>query len=199
MADAVHLDEHDFERWMMGELSPGEAERARSHIAACEECRRIHAALVEVARGARAFDAAVPASRSAAPRRPLLWVGLAAAVLAAVLVLPWLRPDRRTESDGALRAATMSPGPSLIEPLGIVSEIRRLVWTPVPGAESYRVELLDAEAEPLWTSEPTTATAVPWPSAVAPEPGTYYWRVLARLPGGAETGASELGRFELAP
>jgi hypothetical protein len=201
---APHLGEDVFERLMMGDLDAFERRTVRRHLEECAECSRIHGALIELEAGARTFDAGVPAAGRGVgegPRRAA-WIGLAAAAaLALALLLPW-RSRLSTpvpESPDTIRAGERLDGPVLVAPVGRVSAVSRLAWRPVAGAESYRVELFDADAEPLWTSPPTAASEVPWPPAIAARSGLYYWRVSCAIEGGAESLTSGLERFELTP
>jgi hypothetical protein len=198
-SESRHPDEATFERLMLGELSPFERRAALRHVERCAECSRVHAALAELESGARAFDPGVPA-HGTGRRIPGPWIGLAAAAaLALAVVLPWrswMGDSTQPESD-SLRTLESSTGPRLVSPLGTVAAVERFVWTPVPGAASYQLELYDGEAEPLWTSPALDQPGVAWPPAVPARPGLYYWRVEAAVGGGAETVTSPLERFAL--
>jgi hypothetical protein len=63
-------------------------------------------------------------------------------------------------------------------------------WSPVAGADRYRVSLFDAEGSVLWESEVAGSTAA-LPDSVRLTPATpYLWQVAAR------TG---VGRWSAAP
>jgi hypothetical protein len=198
---AEHLDGAIFERLMLGELSAFARAAALRHVEHCDECSRIHAALLAVEEGARAFDPGVPSLGQARPgMHRAAWLGLAAAAtLALAVALPWRSwlAGPTPAAEDVLRSAGGSVAPTLAAPQGRAPGRPDFVWSSVPGALAYHVELFDAEAEPLWTSPPVHATSLPWPDAVPAAPGPYYWRVVASVGGGAESLASPLGRFEL--
>ena len=68
-------------------------------------------------------------------------------------------------------------------------------WEPVPETRSYRVELLDAEGELLWTGQ-ANDSSLSWPAEIGEREGLHYWRVVAALDQGGSA-ASELVRFEI--
>jgi hypothetical protein len=75
----------------------------------------------------------------------------------------------------------------------------RFTWQGIATARSYEVELFDRDAESLWKSGVMSEESVPWPEEVSPEPGRYYWRVVAILAERGERIASPLVSFELRP
>ena len=65
------------------------------------------------------------------------------------------------------------------------------------SAEHSEVEVLDAEGELVWLSDPIRASRATWPAALSPpRPGVYYWRVVTSREG--ERLTSELVRFQIA-
>jgi hypothetical protein len=200
---APHVGEEAWERLACGELSIEERERVLDHSSRCPPCGRVLRALVILENEAREFDPHVrPRSRM---RRGAL---VAAAVAAAAAVAVWLGvPDSRTPlSDpsatgaGALRSGSESDRPMPRSPQGEVHGAPDgFSWDGTPGARSYRVELLDAEAESLWRSGEVAETKTSWPEDVPPEPGRYYWRVIATRSDRGETIASPLVSFEVHP
>jgi hypothetical protein len=99
-----------------------------------------------------------------------------------------------------LRGDARRPEPT--EPLGAVARWpERLRWSASDGARGYRVRILDAEGEVIWTSPLVAATEIPWPSAVAPRPGRLYWQVIALPEGGreADAAASVSAAFDYTP
>jgi len=168
-----------------------------AHVAHCDRCRRAVASVAraladpEVARELRAAD---PAARRRGPR--VAWAALGVAAAAAVLLLA-----RPPGVDGPLsphRAApiTAAPAPAAVWPVGTVAEARSLRWTPVPGADRYRVTLFDTEGAVRYETE-LAATEIALPDSVVPAAGeTRWWRVEARI-GFDRWAASELIRFSV--
>lgn len=199
-----HLDESTWERLACGELGPAERRAAFDHITRCASCRRILRAVEALHEGAQKIDPEAPrrgpwshgpTTRSA--RQVWLWAAAAAAVAVACLAVLLLPPP--TVPTAAIRGEV----PAAAEPVEPIGKLSRapaaLRWQPAAGARGYRVEMLDADAEPLWTSRTVTATALPWPDEVAATPGTYYWRVLAMPAEGGPPRSSSLVRFDLGP
>jgi hypothetical protein len=176
-----HLEEADWERLALDELSPEARRAARAHIERCEECGRIDRALRELRQEAQTFDPGVPAERrpSAAPR----WLAaIAAAVVAVAGVGLYRLSTRRTGVEQVRGVATARP--SDLSPHGVQRvRPRALRWSPVTRAIGYRVKLYDARAVPIWTSPTVSGTTLAWPDQVGAA-GTYYWQVTA-LPSGA--------------
>jgi hypothetical protein len=203
-----HPDEQAWERLACGELTDELRRSLLDHVVDCAECTRVYRALAELERGARRFDPGVPRPGLArwARRGRLVWrwgLGGAVAAAAAAVLAVWIgvrppAPEPAPSPPEALRSgsAAAGPGPVLLAPLGAVTAPPELAWEPVAGAQRYRLELLDAEGEIVWTAT-TAGTSVPWPAAVPRRPGRYYWRVIAELERGG-TVASALEDFDVA-
>jgi hypothetical protein len=204
---APHVSEDHWERLAGGELSPEERECALDHASRCSECGRILRALLLLEREARDLDLTVPAGLSTVSepprRRAFLWSAAAAAAAVAILWLtvPSFRSPEPSSSGGdALRSTGARDRPVPTEPVaGAAGAPRRFSWSGIATARGYEVELLDADGEPLWKSAFVTEESVPWPQNVPPEPGRYYWRVVATLAEGGERIASPLVSFDLEP
>lgn len=211
----LHLDEDGWERLAGGEMESAERQRALEHITGCPECAPIYRGLSLLEEDARVFDPGVPVDALAGPssvagvsrsRRPvprLLWGALAAAAALVLFVaLPTNSPVEETESTPSavdrLRATPQRQRPQPEAPLGvIIVPPAAFSWQGIPGAGAYRIELLSADAELLWSSEALEETSHPWPDEVVAEPGRYYWRVLALPEAGGEPVPSELVAFDL--
>jgi hypothetical protein len=202
-----HPPEEAWERLACGELSEHERRSLLDHVVDCAECTRIWRALVALERGARRFDPGVPKPGLATPRRPAprAWTwglggALAAAAAAALIVWAGVRPQLpeppRQPAGETFRSGPEAPArPVLRAPLGAVAAPQTFTWDPVPEAVSYRVELLDADGEIVW-STPTAETSAAWPSTLPHSPGRFYWRVVAELERGGST-ASALEDFDV--
>ncbi len=205
---APHVSEDCWERLACGELSLEERERALDHASRCFECGRILRALLLLEREARAIEPLVPAGlsiHSERPRRAFLWGAAAAAAAVAILWLtvpPYLsRFSESSPSDAdAVRSTGERDRPVPTSPLAEVAGApERFTWQGISSGRGYEVELLDADAESLWKSGVVPDESVPWPEEVSPEPGRYYWRVVATLAEGGEKIASPLASFDLKP
>jgi hypothetical protein len=200
-----HPPEEAWERLACGELSEHERRSLLDHVVDCAECTRIWRALVALERGARRFDPGVPKPGLATPRRPAprAWTwGLGGALAAAAAALTlWIgvRPPAPPPAEPAgetFRSGPAEPArPVLRAPLGAVDVPGAFAWEPVEGAVNYRIELLDAGGEIVWTAA-TEETSVAWPATLPGSPGRYYWRVVAELERGGST-ASALEDFDL--
>jgi hypothetical protein len=130
----------------------------------------------DVGREATALER--PSSR---PRwRRYVFPAAAAAILVALLgPLEVFRPGRGATH----RAPTIANGslPNALAPKGTVAEVHELRWTPVAGADRYRVVLFAADGRAVYEAEPLAAVA-PLPDSVVLAPGhRYLWRVEARV------------------
>jgi hypothetical protein len=68
-----------------------------------------------------------------------------------------------------------------VTPQGAVADVAELRWTPVEGADRYRVTVFDAEGRVVYEVEPVAAVA-PLPDSVELTPGRrYLWKVEARV------------------
>ena len=204
-----HVSEDCWERLACGELSLEERERALDHASRCFECGRILRALLLLEREARAIDPHVPTGLSTVSERPrrraVLWGAAATAAAGAIL---WLTvpsflskfPESSPPDGEALRSTGERDRPVPRSPLADVAEApERFTWQGIATGRGYEVELLDADAESLWKSGVVSDESVPWPEEVPPEPGRYYWRVVAILGERGETIASPLVSFDLRP
>jgi len=196
--------EEDWERLACGELAPADREKALDHVTRCAACARIYRALDALSEGARAFDAGVPApaARVLPFSRGLLLGGLAAAAsLAVILLRPAATPEVPRSSPGnGFRGAPSSLDPVPVAPRGRVAGIpTELRWHGTSAPALYRVMILDADGETVWSSGEIDGTALSWPRELELKPGSYYWQVVALpkrgLPG--DRRASALVAFEV--
>lgn len=130
---------------------------------------------------------APPVKRSRPGR--FLWLASAAAVLAAVLVMPMLW----IEGDDGLRRPNVLVVPGQGAQLGDVPE--QFEWPYVPGADSYILVLRNAGAEVLWRSASVSEQRleIDGTSRLLLETGgTYIWTVEASTP----SAVVELGPFQ---
>lgn len=167
-----------------------------AHAVECDRCRTALAMVV------RALgDPAVQHEVRAVERRGgnrTRWLALAGVAAAALLALV-VRMPRTTIPDSPHRASpiTAAPAPQAVSPVGAVAGVRQLRWTPVAGAERYRVTLFDANGTVLYEAE-QPGTELTLPDSVVPGPGVRrWWRVEAQL-GFDRWAASDLNEFVIA-
>jgi len=197
-----HPDEMTVAAYLDGRLPAGALDEFEAHLAACDECRR---ALV-LMRGLEELEAEPVPPALLGPRRRgrwAPWAALAAAViLAGLLVLP-LEVGTAPGADGlpVFRGAT-TRGPGLLWPAdGAVVRRGELLfrWTPVEGAESYRVRVWSVKSDFLLEFGVREGqTEAGWPEDQPPAPtGELLWRVRA-LSSRGTLGESRPASFELA-
>ena len=179
-----HPDEFTVASYMEGRL-PDEARAAlEAHLADCDECRR---GLI-LLRGVEQLEAKpVPRELLERPRRGRrqFWAAAAAAVfLGALFVVP-LTEIVRPGADGppVFRDAG-TQGPGLLSPEA-GSVVRRgelfFSWTPVEGADRYRIRVWSVKTDFLREFEirgGQTETGWPADAPLAPA-GELIWRVQA--------------------
>jgi len=158
------------------------------HVMACNACRR-EFDLLRAIETAGAASAATPSSRSL--RRRLAPVALAASLLLAVGVGVLVRnrgPSGDIPRGGNSSLVLLAPGAeaSSAEPI-------RFVWSSIPGARQYRLEVLDA-AESVIVAEQTADTTLLLPGGRLGM-GDYRWWVRDATPGAQ--GASALRNLRI--
>ena len=159
-----------------------ESERVETldHVMSCPDCRKDFELLRAIERGQR-IEAREGANRIRL-RRPIgvaLVTGLAATLVFAAVVGPrndWWRSD--VVRDAGSDVVALSPAADAVVPAGPL----QFSWRAVPGARSYRLELLTPDGSTLATRQTTDTTVTL--TDVRPAPGDYRWLVSARLDGG---------------
>lgn len=199
-----HLLEQDWERLACREMATAEREIALDHVTRCVDCARIFRAIDTLAEGAREFDPGVPSRAGSVLRFPrgLLLGGLAAAAAVAIVLLrPVTSPEIPESPAGdGFRGSRASLDPVAEAPLGRVLGLpTALRWRGLSAPALYRVVILDAEGEPVWSSAEVDGTALAWPAELELKPGSYYWQVIAEPRGGlpGDRRASTLAGFEI--
>lgn len=196
-----HPDEEAWVRLAARELPPDETRALADHLARCSECGQIYRALADLEQGARAFDPAVPARPHTAQRWNVLALGgglAAAAAVAWVMVRPLPLPASPPPASTEVRGGAVAAVP--VRPLGALAARPAVFeWRPAAGARAYRVQLLDAQGDTIWSSAEVTATTVTLPGDVVLRPGRHYWQVLAVPSGGGQMSASPMADFDLSP
>jgi len=174
-----HPDEATWERLALDELEPAERDAWFDHITGCERCSQVWRGVLALQSDARA-EGLIPATPTTAASRSRSMVAYLA--VAATLVVA---------AGGALLLRQEAPGRAVLRSSTEVQPVEGLmmaydaagvptfVWTPVPSATQYRVELFTDDGRPVWTREAGTAP-LPWPADAPRATGTFRWRVEAR-------------------
>ena len=156
-------------------MSEADREQFENHLAECEDCRR---AVIE----ARSLMKQV---------RPTWRMNTVVGVLAAALIFVVVDLKVQHRNDLAAPASTRAVQPvgSAITPYGPIGEVARaglrFVWSPLANAISYRLSLVDANSQPVWsTAAADTSIALP-PSVSLRVGENYFWSVDALASDGA--------------
>lgn len=174
-----------------GSLAPEQRRSVLPHVASCARCRGAVASIARaLADPAVARELAAPSGR----RWYRIAVPLAAA---AVLLLLLVSPadDRSSTHRGSPPPPATTPVPR--SPVGAVANVDDLRWSPVAGADRYRVTVFDATGRVVYAAEgPDTLVAFPDSITLVPG-GAYLWKVDART-GFDRWAPSELAEFKIA-
>lgn len=192
------LDDDTLAALAEGVLGDERRAAAVPHLAACPRCRMV---VASVARALADPGVAREIRGAEGGRR---WGGrrhgwAAAAVAAAAVLLLLAVPTQFQEETLPHRAPpiTAAPAPEAVSPQGPVAEARSLRWTPVSGADRYRIAMFDAAGTVLFEAELDGTSAVLPDSALPVAGETYWWRVEARV-GFDRWVASDLIEFSVA-
>ena len=193
-----HLDPREISAYLDERLTPADKERVQAHLVDCTSCRAEMVELVDL----------MEAHERKEPRRrwPLAVAGLAAAVLATLLIgVPALRekaedrdvlrsPEAAAEREAVRSVEVIAPGPDRPISRGdLVFE-----WEPVGDEAAYRLTLTDFGGNTVWTEETQETHVIP-PADLDLQAGeTYLWFVDAVLADG-NTATTGVKRLQLAP
>ena len=176
-----------------GSLAPDARAAVLAHVASCSRCRD---AVASVARALA--DPAVARELSASPngrRRYRIAVPLAAA--AVLLLLLWSPGNDPTSGHRGAPPPPPATTPIPRFPVGTVAIVNDLRWSPVAGADRYRVTVFDAKGSVVYATE-TSGSDVAFPDSIALVPdAAYLWKVDART-GFDRWVASDLVEFRVA-
>ncbi len=196
------LDEAQIAALVDGLLEPDDKTGVLSHLAVCHRCCQATASLV---RALQSEPIAAALSEHVARRRAItrrLRIGAASALAAAAglvgLLTVWPSepavtpaPVQREPTVGVAAAAVLQ------EPIGESAAPEEFRWSPVSGADRYRVTVFDDQANVVWETETQETRAAP-PATVGFRPGVQYlWKVAARVAWDRWVD-SELVRFSIA-
>lgn len=191
------LDDDTLAALAEGALDEERRAAALPHLAACMRCRSV---VASVARALADPEVARELSVTEGDRRRRGhrsgWIAAGVAAAAVLLLFAW--PTQFQEETLPHRAPpiTSAPAPEAVSPEGPVPEALSLRWTPVSGADRYRIALFDAEGRVLYEAE-LAGTVAMLPDSALPAPGeTYWWQVEARV-GFDRWVASDLTEFSV--
>jgi hypothetical protein len=196
-----HLDEETLARLAEGDREGLGGDDWR-HLAGCPACRATFLATAEILHHWHAQPGAMPvppdllvaghrvarkAAAGAAPIRRRRWrwqllgAPLGGLAMAASLVAALLLPPRPTGPAVATRGVTSPDFQRPVEGEMVPASRSLLVWTPVPQATRYLIQLRDSEGTSLWEAS-TTDTCLRLPEALRLEPGIGYRALLSVQP-----------------
>ena len=177
-----------------GSLAPDARAAVLPHVATCSRCR---SAVASIARALA--DPAVARELSSSPSRRR-WYRIAvplaaAAALLLLLVSPGADDQSSTHRGSPPPPPATTPVPR--SPVGAVASVDYLRWSPIAGADRYRVTVFDATGSVVYAAD-VRDTLVAFPDSIALLPGgSYLWKVDART-GFDRWAASELVEFKVA-
>ncbi|MFN8177910.1 MAG: hypothetical protein U0167_08280 [bacterium] len=193
-SDLTPEEAAELEEYLAGRLSPERRAALEQRILASERLADALYADVslrssfEESRG----DAVAPRRARVIPLFASRWTRIAlplAAGLALLVLSPRLFGPRHAEDDSGFdgtphfRSGTLEPALRALAPTGDVAGEPTFTWTRDPSADAYRLELLGASGEVVFsTTTPDTTLAVPRASLRDPR-GVTAWRVVPRRAG----------------
>jgi hypothetical protein len=142
------------------------------HVMSCKECR----AEFDLLRSVEQAGAQLGATRTTARRTWFVPAALAASVLIAVGIGRMVigsREDDLTRGAETGAFALLRPGAEAVS-----GDSLTFVWSAVPSARGYSLEILDAGGGVVASAQTTDTSATPGAAAALP-PGNYQWWVRA--------------------
>ena len=97
-------------------------------------------------------------------------------------------------SGGAAPVITLTDPPSG----AFAGHIDSFRWSPVDGADGYRVKITSGDGRVIWESEMLKTAEAHLPSSVSIEPESYFWQVTA-LKGTSTLVTSAQSKFTVTP
>jgi len=191
------LDEHTVAALADGTLDAAARGPALAHVATCALCRRAVASVVEALAAAPITHEIEVVEGRRRRRGPLLRVAAPLAAAATILLLLWSPADDRSLGHRGPPPPPPATTPVPRSPVGAVAGVNELRWSPVAGADRYRVTVFDATGGVVYAAA-VPDTLVAFPDSIALVPGaSYLWKVDART-GFDRWAASELAAFRVA-
>lgn len=178
---SAHPDEAAWERLATNELVESERHVLLRHVMSCGECSEIWKALLTLKHEAEA-EGLIAAPAVAKPpfwRSPFVSLALAATLLIAVSGIVVMRQPAPDAGATTVRSAgALAPVEGLM--VADTSDgIPAFVWTPLPEATHYKLEVFFEDGRPHWSNHAVAAPPARWPADVSRSRGAYRWRVEA--------------------
>jgi hypothetical protein len=185
----THVDEATWDRIVSGELDDHRRTELFDHITACNRCAAIW-------RGVLSLQEEAAKEGLMASEIPWWKSRLAplAAAAALVIAIGGVMIMRQPGTDTLRSTAGLATVEGLMMAYA-ADGMPTLVWTPVPDATRYRVEVFTDDGRPVWDRE-TATPPFRWPDDQPRAKGAYRWRVDA-LNGDTVTARSPLTPMEL--
>jgi hypothetical protein len=187
-----HLDDASWERLATDDLEASERALLFHHILSCATCSEVWRSVLALESEASAEG--LLHDRPAASRFPwrsrMMPLALAATVLLAIGGVLMMRQS--TPPVDTVRGIVALPPVEGLMMAYSSDGVPNLVWTPVPGATTYRVEVFTEDGRPFWSGD-MTGPPIQWPAGLPRLKGAYRWRVEA------EGAAGAIARSRLTP
>jgi len=174
-----HLDDAAWLRLAAGDAVQSERDLLFAHIMTCADCSHIWRGLALLKHEAetQGLIERRPSARPSFIRSMFMPLAIAATLVAAIATVIVMRQP--APIDTVLRGtATLSPVDGLMMAYSN-DGAPTLLWTPISGATTYRVEIFTEDGRPVWSGD-ASSPPLRWPSEVAPAKGAYRWRVEAQ-------------------
>lgn len=181
MAKPDCLDEHTLAALADGTLDAAARTGALAHVATCALCRRAVASVAEaLADGPVTHEIEIVEGRRRR-RVPLLRIVVPLGAAATVLLFLWSPADDRSPGHRGPPSPPLATTPVPRSPVGSVAAVTDLRWSPVAGADRYRVTVFGAPGDVVFATE-ASDTVVAFPDSIVLIPGaSYLWKVDARI------------------
>ena len=192
-AAAGHIDEATWDRIVASDLEPDARDRVFDHVLECDDCARVWRSVLALRADAESqglIARETPVTSWQSRLLPLAAAAVLVLAIGGVMVMQQRQPDDE-QVRGAADVATVEGLMMAYAADGMPT----LVWTPVPEATRYRVEVFTDDGRPVWDRE-AASPPIGWPDGAPRVKGAYRWRVDA-LNGEALLARSRLTPMEL--
>jgi hypothetical protein len=189
-----HIDESTWDRIVANQIEPDARDRVFDHVLECDDCARVWRGVLALQEEAAAAGL-VARERPAAPRWWQSGLVPLAAAAALVIAVSGVLMTRQPPETATVRSSTAIPALDGLMMSHSSEGVPMFIWTPVPGAARYHVELFTDDGRPVWSRE-VDAPPMRWPGDVPRSTGTFHWRVEAIGPEGV-TARSRLTAVEI--
>jgi hypothetical protein len=179
-----HLDDGAWQRLAAGDAAQSERDLLFAHVMTCTQCSEVWRSLSFLQIEAEREGLIEPRAATSASwfRSMLMPIAIAATLVIGIASVVLLRPPAPVD-DVSRGTTTMAAVEGLMMAYA-ADATPMLLWTPVPAATTYHVEIFTEDGRPLWSGDVDTPP-MRWPSGTPREKGAYRWRVEARNANGA--------------